>query len=226
MMTASNGNAEREEIEMLLPWYVTGRLDGADRTRVEGWLQRDPGLARQLDLIREERQAASDVALATPLPDGLTVDRTMSRIVGDRSRMPASTGRSLWAQLAGILDFPTPRAVRFAAVATAIIIVAQTVAVATLVHRSPSAYETASGGSQAGAAAGTFALVKFTDAATAADISQSLGELGVTIVDGPRAGGLYLVRLSASVMLAAERDRAIGRLRDQPRIVAFATPSR
>ena len=43
---------EREEIEMLLPWYVTGRLDRADRARVEGYLARHPDVAAQLDLVR------------------------------------------------------------------------------------------------------------------------------------------------------------------------------
>ena len=41
---------------MLLPWYVTGRLDRADAARVESYLARHPQIAAQLDLIRAERE--------------------------------------------------------------------------------------------------------------------------------------------------------------------------
>jgi anti-sigma factor RsiW len=45
---------EPSEIEMLLPWHAAGTLNARDAKRVEEALARDPGLARQYAVIREE----------------------------------------------------------------------------------------------------------------------------------------------------------------------------
>ena len=56
MMAASKKIREQEpdEIEMLLPWHAAGTLNSRDARRVEEALARDPGLARQYAVIREE----------------------------------------------------------------------------------------------------------------------------------------------------------------------------
>ncbi|MGH6815033.1 MAG: sigma factor-like helix-turn-helix DNA-binding protein [Hyphomicrobiaceae bacterium] len=48
---------EREEIEMLLPWYVTGKLERADTEHVREYLGRHPQAAKLLAMIRAEREA-------------------------------------------------------------------------------------------------------------------------------------------------------------------------
>ena len=45
---------EPSEIEMLLPWHAAGTLKARDARRVEEALARDPDLARQYAVIREE----------------------------------------------------------------------------------------------------------------------------------------------------------------------------
>src|ERR1700755_1119844 len=45
---------EPGEIEMLLPFHAVGTLNARDARRVEEALARDPGLARQYAVIREE----------------------------------------------------------------------------------------------------------------------------------------------------------------------------
>ena len=49
--------SEREEIEILLPWYVTGRLDAAETARVAAYIERHPDVRSQLGLVREEQTA-------------------------------------------------------------------------------------------------------------------------------------------------------------------------
>ena len=58
--------SEREQIEMLLPWYVGGSLDATDRDRVERYLAHHPDLRRQLDLIRQERRETIQANEALP----------------------------------------------------------------------------------------------------------------------------------------------------------------
>src|SRR5207253_3034887 len=56
MMATSKKILEQEpsEIEMLLPWHAAGTLNARDARRVDEALARDPELARQYAVIREE----------------------------------------------------------------------------------------------------------------------------------------------------------------------------
>jgi len=56
MKATSKKILEREpsEIEMLLPWHAAGTLNSRDSRRVDEEIARDPGLARQYAVIREE----------------------------------------------------------------------------------------------------------------------------------------------------------------------------
>jgi len=59
MMALSKKILEQEpsEIELLLPWHATGTLNARDARRVEEALARDPELAKQYAVIREEYAA-------------------------------------------------------------------------------------------------------------------------------------------------------------------------
>ena len=82
---------EREEIEMLLPWYATGRLDRADRAKVESYLARHPQMSAQLDLIRAEREQTvlANEALGSPSADAR--DRLMASLPAARPASLAQT---------------------------------------------------------------------------------------------------------------------------------------
>src|SRR5450432_4497362 len=56
MMATSKKMLDQEpgEIEMLLPWHAAGTLNARDARRVDEALARDPELARQYAVIREE----------------------------------------------------------------------------------------------------------------------------------------------------------------------------
>ena len=105
MSRETNPMRERDDIELLLPWYVTGRLSAEDRARVEAWLQRDPDLARQLPLAAEESLEARRSAEATPVPAGLSVERTLAKALAQerRQQKPAVTSRTV--SQPGVLDF-------------------------------------------------------------------------------------------------------------------------
>ena len=42
MSRSETMHTERDEVELLLPWYESGRLDAADKARVEEFLANDP----------------------------------------------------------------------------------------------------------------------------------------------------------------------------------------
>ncbi|OHV04957.1 hypothetical protein BK022_27395 [Methylorubrum extorquens] len=85
-------------------------------------------------------------------------------------------------------------------------------------------YETASHGGTGPAAGGTFILVAFAPTATAARITEALGEAGMSIVDGPRAAGIYRVRLPEGADGQGSLTSALDRLRTNPGLVVLAVP--
>jgi len=224
----------RDDIEALLPWYVTGRLDEADRERVDDWLARDASqggsLARQLAHLEDDRRVTLAVNDAVRLPQSLSVEAGMAAALA--RRRPAARSSAGWfgdavAAVRGFFVAPTPAGARWAGAAALVIIAIQSAFLITLLPGAPTqpSYETASGQKGAATEAGTFALLRFTDGATMKDVSSTLSGLGMAIVSGPKPGGLFRVKIGEAGMSTAARDAAIASLRARQEIVVFATPT-
>lgn len=219
MSTQPITNNEREEIEMLLPWFVTGKLDAADRAKVEAALTRDPSLRRQIELTREEQDVTFAANEAVPLPRTLSVDSGMKAVAAGTTLGARQAAGGLLETVRGFFAMPTAGAVKWATAAAVAIILLQAVTIGSLLPRD--GYQTASGG---GAAAGTTAIVKFVDGAKVADIAAELSKLGMSIVDGPKPGGMFVVRVSPSKLSSAERTARVNELRRASSIVGAVLP--
>ncbi len=228
MTGAGDAPSEREEIEMLLPWYAMGRLDAADRARVVDWLARDPGLARQLVLIEEERLATVQSVESLPVPSRLSATSVTAR------QMPPRAGLvGLSARLTGWFDDTlsqlSPAGLRWAAASALLLIAVQAASVGVLLRGAEpiARYETASG--EAGQRpAGSFVLVHLVDGANVALLGQALREVGATIADGPTADGLYRVRLGPADLDAAKLQLTLDRMRARVDVfqLVLAEPAR
>jgi hypothetical protein len=200
---------EREEIEMLLPWYVTGRLDASDRARVAAWVARDAGLARQLALIEEERQESIGAAERIALPRGASA----------ASVMEALPRPGVLERVAGwidtLLEMLSPRGLRFAAAVALVLIAAQSVGIGMLLRGAGEpGYEAASGQS-GGATDGVFVLVRLVPSATVRDLTEALKSRDAMIAGGPSAEGLYRVRIGPREIPASEQKARADALRGQ-----------
>ena len=214
--------SEREEIEMLLPWYVTGKLERADRERVETYLARHPELRRQLVLIEEEHEQT--IRANEAIPAAHVADRLLAEI----RRSPSVRTADAWARLkawaAELFEAPSPAGLRWAAAAAAVLILVQAVTIGALLTRTGgTGYETASG-TPAHAEEGTYVLVRFADTAPARALADALTELDMTVVDGPK-GGLFRVRLGPKDMANEDRDRKIAALRQRGSLVLMVMPT-
>lgn len=220
---------EREEIEMLLPWYATGKLDRADRAKVESYLALHPQLATQLDLIRAEREQAvlANEALGSTSPGAL--DRLMMSLPAARASVAQRiAGSALFQRVSEFFAAPTARGVQWAALAAAALIVVQAAAITSLVVGGGDArYQTASGrhtGDGFGSAA--FAIVVFADDAKASAVARLLAEFDASIVDGPKPGGAYKIRLRTADRSQAAQDALLRRLAERRDVVRAVLPSR
>jgi hypothetical protein len=219
---------EREEIEMLLPWYATGRLERDDAARVERYLARHPALSAQLDLIRAEREETVQANEALGRPSAAALDRLMASLPAAKPGLAQRVGAS--ALLEAVRNFfsaPTARGVQWAAVAAAALIVVQAAAITSLLIEGVDPYQTASGQSiSTGFGRSVTALVVFDDNAKASAIAKLLAEFDASVVDGPKPGGVYKIILRTVDQSQAAQEALLERLAQRRDIVRTVLPSR
>ena len=219
-MNDTVADAEREEIEKLLPWYVMGTLTGDDMTRVETFLARHPDLLHQLDLIRAEREqtVGANEALASP-SDGM-----LRRLMNALPAPQTSVARRSTASVRAFFRTPSARGVQWAAVIAFLLILAQAAVIAgLLVGNGGHSYQEASGPPQN---PGVAALVGFSDDATAAAIARLLADFDANIVDGPKPGGVYKIRIRTLERSQRTQRALLARLAEHRDLVRFVLPGR
>jgi len=215
----------REEIEKMLPFYVTGRLDHADAQEIGDYLKHHPDVANQLDLVHAERDSAVAANAIYANRAVHNFDRVAAMIGRPAARPARATGRRLdWTdRIKQLFAMPSSPALGLLGAAAAIVILLQAAAIGTLVvAHYPGIFTGASGGNGA-VDAGTTVFVRFADDATTATIADAFSGLGVRIVDGPRGGRLFTVRIGPKNMGEGERARLIAALNARSDVVAFVT---
>jgi hypothetical protein len=241
MITSRSRAPEREDIETLLPWHAAGTLSRRDAERVEQALAQDAELARQFELVREEMAETIHLNETTGAPSARVAQRLFAAIdaeekVATKRRTP-SFDFSGW--VAGLLDRLSPRTLAWSASAAAVAIFVQAGLLAGMFlgeQGGGASYQTASYNEPAApvtrgitvpsaSASGAFALVRFNPAATAADITRFFDAHKAAIVDGPRAGGLYRVRVSTSALPGDEVAKLVMRMGEDKNVVAFIAPT-
>ena len=215
---------EPNEIEALLPWHAAGTLSRDDAERVEAALAGDYELARRYALVREELAETIRLNEALGAPSPRPLERLMARIdaeaaAGLTRRGSIAVGR--W--LEGLLLRLAPRTLAWSAAAAAIVILVQAGFLAALfVGSQGHSYRTASV-EQVGTP-GSYALVGFVPQASAADVTKFLETYKASLVDGPRAGGLYRIRIGEGGLSRDELASIVGRMQQESAVIRFAAP--
>jgi hypothetical protein len=195
MAMMSDDLSERDEIEALLPWYVTGRLDARERARVERYVREHPEVQAHLALAREESDATVTANEAIHAPGRDALDRLLASVAAAPRRQPLGAA---FGQLANrfsdwIAGLAPPQLALAAAVA-ALLVMLQAAAIGALVLERAGAPTYQSAGGEQTTGESFELLVGFADTATMGDIAALLKRLDAVVIDGPRAG-LYRLRL-------------------------------
>jgi anti-sigma-K factor RskA len=224
MAVMSNGDhdklSENEEIEALMPWYVSGKLDANSRAQVERYLEAHPERRTHLALVREESGATLVANESIAPPSAEALDRLRASIGAVPRR------QSLWAQfsehLANWVSDLAPSQLVLATAAAAVVVMLQAAVIGALIMERSEApnYQTASG--EQTSSNGVELLVGFAETATAGEISALLDQLDAVVVDGPRAG-LYRLRLPEQ---GEEENIAAIELLDESEAVRVVLPQR
>jgi hypothetical protein len=233
MMALSKRMLEQEpsEIEMLLPFHAAGTLNARDTRRVDEALARDPDLARQYAVIREEY--AETIALNETLgaPSVRAMQKLFAAIDADPSR-EAQPKVSLSARISGFFASLSPRTLAWSASLGAVALVLQAGVIGAVLLKSQTAtYQTASLSTnepitrELGVAqTPPRALVRFAPDAKMSDISALLDSYQASIIDGAK-GGMFRLQFGTRAMTKDEVARLMSKLQSEKIVsLAVATP--
>jgi hypothetical protein len=230
MNDTKNGQPDDAELslpESLLPWYATGHLSAEDRAQVESALAGDEELRRRLALVRDE--SAETIALNESLrtPPVAAMDRLMAKIDLYEAEHPrrVSISERAFGFVSGMLSGLTPRTLAWSAMAAAVVICLQAgLLTGLLVDRHEGAhFKTAS--LETGAEnKGTYALVAFVGALPLQEMTAFLLDHHVSLLEGPKPGGLYRVKLADEKLSAEALNAKLVELRAQTNVVSLIVP--
>lgn len=217
------------EIEALLPWHAAGTLNARDARKVDEALARDPQLARQYAVIRDELAEAIHLNENLGAPSARAMQKLFAAIDAEPARAPKASF-NLAGRVTEFFASLSPRTLAYAGVAGALALLLQAGVIgAIVVKERGGAYQTASYQDKtavpaaAPVAAGSYVLIGFAPDARAGDIAAFLDRTQASIVDGPKAG-MFRVRLSATALPRAEFDRRIAVISGD-KLISFVAPA-
>ncbi len=183
-----------QEAEELLPWYTTGRLDIADRARIESHLAACARCQRQL---KAEHRLVEEFRTISP-----EVDLGWARL-RDRIESPGRKRLSWFTKaIADLRQLSRP-----AAAALLTVVVAITVSVTALMTSMDQPSYRALGSPDSSGSANV--IVIFRADTTEADMRNALRTSGASLVGGPTSADAYLLHVQPQARLSAlERLRA------------------
>jgi hypothetical protein len=232
----SNHKLSPGDLEELLPWHAAGTLDSDEAAEVERALATDPELARRFALVREELTETILLNESLGAPSARAMETLFRAIDQDRKVVRRVAAPSVGARVA---QFFSPRMLAWSASAAAVIVLLQAGVITRLVMEEGAApvqaaasatdmptFETASAPIVTrGLEVDSYALVRFAPQASIADINKFLDDHDAAIVDGPKAGGVYRVRVAHGSLSRQQLARTVKELEADKSIVSFAAPS-
>jgi hypothetical protein len=208
-------NKEREDLEALLPWHAAGTLNRRDAERVEQALAGDRELARRFNLAREELNETIHLNETLGAPSARAMEKLFAAIDAEPARR-AKVSFDLTGRLASFIASFSPRTLAWSASAAALAIVLQAGVITTGLIKQEAGQGTEL--ASAGVTDGTLAVIRFAPKADAADITKFLLANKASMIDGPKSGGIYTIRLSET---GKAKDDLIKRMQTQSTIVEF-----
>jgi len=233
MMALSKKMLEQEpsDLEMLLPWYAAGTLNARDTRRVEEALARDPELARQYAVIREEYAETIGLNERLGAPSVRAMQKLFAAIDAEPARKPDTSHRGA-SRIASFFVSLSPRTLAWSASLGALALLLQAGVIGVIVLKNQSAtYQTASLSMNESTnepitrALGQEepplrALVRFKPEARMSDITALLDTYQASIIGGAQ-GGMFRLQFGGAPMRKDEAARLIGKLQSE-KIVGLA----
>jgi hypothetical protein len=228
MMALSKKMLEQEpsEIEVLLPWHAAGTLSARDAHRVEEALARDPELARQYAVIREEYAETIGLNESLGAPSARAMQKLFAAIDADPTQVSRSSG-SLSSRILGFFANLSPRTLAWSASFGAAALLVQAGVIGAVLNQSSfnlaSAPDEPVTRSFSGQQPPPEALVRFNGDARMSDINALLQSYQARIV-GVK-GGLFRLELGEKAISKEQAASLLAKLQHEKIVnLAVGTP--
>jgi hypothetical protein len=217
---------EPSEIEMLLPWHAAGTLDARDARRVDEALARDPELARQYAVIREEYAETIHLNESLGAPSARAMRKLFAAIDEEPARNPPAS-LNLSARLSEFFARLSPRTLAWSAGLGALVLLVQAGLIGVVLLKNQTAsFQTASISTNEPVTrslrpeAPPRALVRFAPDARVADIAALLDSYQASIVGGAK-GGMFSLQFGNKAMTKDEVASLMSKLQRE-KIISLA----
>jgi len=233
MMAASKKMVEQEpsEIELLLPWHAAGTLNARDARKVDDALARDPELARQYAVIREEYAGTIELNESLGAPSARAMQKLFAAIDAEPARKP-SISLGIATRISGFFASLSPRTLAWSAGLAAVALLVQAGFIGTvLLEDRPSTFQTASLSMNdqpitrdLSASPPLRALVRFAPDARVDQVTALLDKYQASIIGGAKAG-MFRLQFANGSMSKDEFANLLSRLQNEKAVsLAVATP--
>jgi anti-sigma factor RsiW len=217
---------EPSEIETLLPWHAAGTLNARDARRVEEALARDPDLARQYAVIREEYAETISMNETLGAPSSRAMQKLFAAIDAEPVRKPSALA-SLSTRISGFFASLSPRTLAWSASLGAMALLLQAGVIgAVLMQNQGSTFQTASLSMNEpitrelrADVAPLRALVRFAPDAKMSDINALLDSYKASIVGA--TGGMFRLQFGDRAVSKDQADSLLSKLQGE-KIVSAA----
>jgi hypothetical protein len=234
MMAVSKQMLDQEpsEIEMLLPWHAAGTLNPRDARRVDEALARDPELAKQYAVIREEYAETIHLNESLGAPSARAMQKLFAAIDGEPARKPSSASPGISARIAAFFAGLSPRTLAWSATlgAVALLLQAGVIGAVLIKNQTAPSFQTASLSTNEPVTRAfgpseppTRALVRFAPDARVSDITALLDSYQASIVDGAK-GGMFRLQFGIKPLPKNEAANLLSKLQGE-KIVTLAVPA-
>ena len=228
-MTATSRKLREQEpgeIELLLPWHAAGTLNARDARKLDEALARDPELARQFAVIREEYTETIDLNESLGAPSARAMQKLFAAIDAEPARQARASSK-IAERFTGFFAQLSPRTLAWSATLGALALLLQAGVIgAVLVSNRPASFETASLNTNEpitrdlAATVLSRALVRFAPEARVADVTALLEKYQASIVEGAK-GGMFKLQFGDRSISKDEIAGLLNRLQNE-KIVSFA----
>ncbi|MDP3408475.1 anti-sigma factor [Bosea sp. (in: a-proteobacteria)] len=224
MTDAIATDAQRAELEQLLPFYANGRISASDKARIDAALATDAELALRLEIIRDDMAETTLLNESLGAPSPRVLDRLMAGIEAEprRAGLLATAKGGFMTWFGGLLAAQPPRRLAYAGAAACALIAIQGVALTGIALRESTGFETASAPARSSE---RYVLLSFASDARAGDIASFFKRFDASVVDGPRANGYFKVRVGDATLTQAQVDAIAARMKSEAAIVRFVAPA-
>jgi len=221
------GPIDRDEVELLLPWYVNDTLEPHDKARVNAYLAEHSEFETQIATMREDMGESIQANEMIRAPGAGALDRLMTQIEAEAPQPLAlkASATGLLASLGEFLQSLTPGRLSMAAIAAALVITVQAGFLGNMLLQGGSGggvYETVGENTSA---TGTAFLIQFNPEADLGAVAGFLESNDAVVISGPENGQFFKIRIGSKTLDEAARAALLTKLGANTDLVAMVLPS-